>query len=238
MRPPRTLARIGGVLYLIIIVVGIFGQLFIRGQLAVPGDATATARNIAESELLWRIGASAELAMLACAVVLAMIFYELFKPVGRRLALLGLLFNLVSIVLEATNKLNLFRAVRYLGDAAYLKAFEPGQLQALAYQAVKADEAGFAISLMFFGFVCLILGQLIRRSGFMPGIIGVLMQLAGACYLVNSFSYLVVPAFAATLLPWILLPVFVAELSLCLWLLVKGVDEAKWQQQARASAAA
>jgi len=41
--PPQMLARIGGVLYLIIIVAGIYVEIFIKGKLIVPGDATATA---------------------------------------------------------------------------------------------------------------------------------------------------------------------------------------------------
>ena len=226
--PPETLARVGGVLYLIIIAVGIFGQAVFRGRLVVPGDAAATAQNILGSELLWRVGISAELVMLACAITLAMILYVLFKPVSQRLAMLVVLFNLSAIVLEIGNKLHLFRAMALVGDAAYLAAFEPAQLQALAYQSINIEQTGFAVSLLFFGFVCLLLGHLIVRSGFMPRLVGVLMQIAGACYLVNCFSYLIAPAFAATLLPWILLPAFVGELTLCLWLLVKGIDVPKW----------
>jgi len=227
--PPQTLARVGGALYLIIILVGIFGQAFLRGQFVVRHDAAATAQNIVESEFLWRTGIAAELAMLACAITLAMIFYVLFKPVSRRLALLAVLFNLSSIVLEIGNKLHLFSAVAYLGDAPYLKALEPAQLQSLAYLAILTEQTGFAVSLLFFGFVCLLLGYLIRHSGFMPKAIGALMQVAGACYLTNSFAYFIAPAFEATLLPWILIPAFVGELSLCLWMLVRGVDGPKWQ---------
>ena len=229
MRSPQSLARLGGVLYLIIIAVGIFGQAFMRGQLVVRGDAAATAQNIIESELLWRAGIATELAMLACAMTLAMIFYVLFKPVSRRLALLAVLFNLASIVLEIANKLHLFRALAFLGDAPHLKALEPAQLQSLVYLEILSEQTGFAVSLLFFGFVCLLLGHLIRHSGFMPKIIGTLMLVAGACYLTNSFAYFIAPAFEATLLPWILIPVFIGELSLCLWLLVKGVDGPKWQ---------
>ena len=119
-----------------------------------------------------------------------------------------------------------------LGSPDYLKAFEPQQLHALAYVAIKADAYGFGIGLIFFGFACLVLGYLIFRSGYLPKTIGVMMQIAGLCYLTNSFALLLAPTFADRIFPAILVPAFIGELSLCLWLLVKGVNVPKWEKQA------
>jgi hypothetical protein len=58
------------------------------------------------------------------------------------------------------------------------------------------------------------------------------MAIAGICYLINSFSHFLAPAFAATLFPGLFVPIFVAELSLALWLTVKGVNVAKWGERA------
>lgn len=228
---PQVYARIGGVLYLIIIVAGLFGEAFVRDKLIVSGDATATANNIMASQLLWRIGVAGELIMLVCAVALALIFYVLLKPVSRNLALLAAFFNLVSIALEGANKLNLFAALFLLGRADYLKAFEPHQLHALAYLSLKSYGYGFGISLVFFGCVCLVLGYLIFRSGYLPKILGVLMQIAGLSYLTNSFTLFLAPTYAAMMFPGILVPAFIAETSLCLWLIVKGVNVPKWKKQ-------
>ena len=93
-----------------------------------------------------------------------------------------------------------------------------------------------AISLVFFGFACLSLGYLVYKSNYLPRAIGALLVIAGACYLINSFSHFLNPAFAATLMPTIFVPIFVAELSLTLWLIVKGVDAAKWEERASALA--
>jgi len=121
---PQLYARIGGFLYLIIIVLGIFGEAFVRNRLIVSGDAAATAANIRSMEPLWRFHIAAELFLLICAVVLLWIFFLLLRPV--------------------------------------------------------------------------------------------------------SFALILSPSLADRLFPAILLPAFVGETSLCLWLLVKGVNVEKW----------
>jgi hypothetical protein len=229
---PRVYARIGGVLYLIIIVLGLFAEAGVRDKLVVSNDATATARNVMASPLLWRSGVAAELFMLTCAVVLALIFYVLLRPVSKHLALLAAFFNLVSIAIQATYELNLLGGSFPLGDAAYLKVFEPSQLHALAYLTIKSHGYGYGIALIFFGCQCIVLGYLILRSGFLPKTIGLLMQVAGVCYLANSFALILAPALADMLFPAVLIPAFIGEASLCLWLIVKGVDVPRWEARA------
>jgi hypothetical protein len=126
------------------------------------------------------------------------------------------------------SKLNLLLPLFAAGDAGYLKAFAPEQLAALSYLSMRMDSHGFGFGLIFFGCGCLVLGYLIRRSGYLPWILGALIQLAGACYLVNSFALILAPSLASALFPVILLPPLVGETSLALWLLVKGVDVARW----------
>jgi|SRR5271154_4641464 len=231
---PQVYARVGGVLYLLIIVTGLVGEVVVRGRLVVSGDAAATASNIAAAPFLWRIGIAADLLMHVCDVPLMLIFYVLLKPVSKTLALLAVLFNLVQTAALVAYKLTLVVALFLLGDAEYLKAFEPRQLHALTYLSVKADGYGFGMGLIFFGCECLVLGYLIRKSGYLPKILGVLMQIAGVCYLINSFALLLAPKVANVLFPAILLPAFVGELSLCLWLLVKGVNVPRWEEKSRA----
>jgi hypothetical protein len=229
---PQTLARIGGVLYLLIIVTGLFGEMFVRGKLVVSGDATATASNITASQVLWRVGVAGDLIMHVCDIPLMLIFYVLLRPVHKTLALLGVLFNLVQTAALVAFKLNLLVALFLLGSADYLKALEPRQLNALMYLFIKADGYGFGIGLIFFGCACLVFGYLIRKSGYLPRTIGVLMQIAGVCYLTNSFALLLAPTVADAMFPAILIPAFIGELSFCLWLLVKGVNVPKWEERA------
>ena len=228
---PKLCARIGGALYLIIIVIGLFGEAFVRDRLIVSGDAAATAANIMSHESLWRFHIAAELFLLICAVALLLILYALLRPVSRDLALLAVFINLVSIGIEAATTMYLLQALFPLGNAGYLKAFTREQLYAMASLSLKSHGYGFSVSLLFFGCFCLIVGYLIFRSGYLPKTIGVLMQIAGLSYLTNSFALILAPAFANRLFPAILLPAFVGEASLCLWLLVKGVNVPKWQKQ-------
>jgi len=232
---PRALARIGGALYLAIILIGIFGEMFVRGSLVVPGDAAATVERIQASETLWRVGAAGEFTLLVCAVCLTIIFYILLRPVSRDLALLAVSFNLVSIAIEAVGGFQLVAALFPLGNSEYLKVLGRDHLAALAYLSIRSHGYLFGVALLFFGFVCIVLGHLIRKSGYFPAWIGVLMQLAGLAYLVNSYALVLAPRLASQLNPWILLPSLVGEASLCLWLLFRGPDPAKWEARIAAS---
>ena len=194
-------------------------------------DAAATANNIITSPLLWRSGVAADLLMHMCDVPLMLIFYLLLKPVNKNLALMALLFNLIQTAVLVANKLSLVSALFPLGGDDYLKSFNPQQLYSLTYFAIKSHSYGFGIGLIFFGCTCIILGYLIFKSGYLPKVIGVLMQIAGICYLINSFSLIIVPSFADKLFPFILLPPFIAELSLCLWLIFKGVKMDTWEKK-------
>ncbi len=227
---PMKYARIGGVIYLVIIMAGIFGEVFVRNALVVSGDAVATANNIMASPLLWRMGIGVDLIMQLCDIPLIMIFYVLLKPVNKNLALLNLLFNLIQTAVLVVNKLNLLIPLFLLGDADYLKAIDPLQLQSLSYMFIKLHGYGFGVGLLFFGFVCLVEGHLIFRSGFFPKALGLLLQVAGVCYLTNSFAMIIAPKLANVLFPYVLMPPLVAELSLALWMVVKGVDVSRWKQ--------
>lgn len=229
---PQIYARIGGMLYLYIIVAGGFAEGFVRSRLIVPGDAIATANNIMAHESLWRIAFAGELILYVCAVSLVLVLYVLLSPVNRNIALLAAFLNLVSIAVEAVNALLHYTPLALLSGDSYLKPFETSQLQAFAFLALELHEYGFGISLTLFGFVLLILGYLIFKSEYFPKALGVLVLIASASYLTNSFALFLFPALEAAIFPTILLPALVGELSLCLWLLVRGVDLQRWEANA------
>jgi hypothetical protein len=228
---PQTYARIGGILYLFIIVAALFGEFFVRGNLIVPRDAAATANKILASERLFRVGLAGEMLTCVCDVALAMILYVLLKPVGKNLALLAAFFRLTFVSIYGVAKLFEIAALVVLDPADYLRAFEPQQLHALAYISLRVHGYGYGVSLLFFGFCCVLFGYLIHKSGYLPRILGDLLVIGGVGYIVFSLAQMLAPAFTARLLfPWIMLPAFPAELGLCLWLLVKGVDVPKWER--------
>ena len=216
MRPVRY-ARIGGALYLVIIVAGIVGPL-LTSQLIVPDDVDATTRNIAASAELWRLGIAVAVVAHLCDVPVMLILFVLLSPVNKNVALLALLFNIVATVTLVVIQLTLVAA-------QLLAADQP----ALTDVAIQAYSYGEALGLVFFGFTLLSVGYLIRHSGYLPWILGLLAQIAGVSYAVNSFLLLVVPELANIAF---LIPIFIAELSLALWLIVKGVDASKWERAA------
>ncbi|MFT3703156.1 MAG: DUF4386 domain-containing protein [Agriterribacter sp.] len=228
-RSPQVYARIGGLAYLIIIVAGAFGEMFVRNKMIVSGDPAATAHNISASPLLWRIGITGDIIMHVCDLIVAIVYYILLKRVNKNLAILSVLFGLIQTAVLVANKLNLLMPTFLLGNDDYLKAFTANQLEVLSYIAVKAHGYGFGIGLIFFGFECLIDGYLIFKSQFLPRILGVLIFIAGVCYLINSFALILAPSFANAIFPIVLAPTFIGELSMCLWLLIKGVNMTRWK---------
>ena len=218
-------------LYLAIIVLGAFAEGFVMNRLVVSGDAAATAHNIMAAPVLWRLSVAGDLIVPVFSVALTWVFYLLLKPVNKQLVLLSVFFNLVSLSVEAVSKLFLLAVMPMLGNASYLNEFEPRQLQVLADLALASHGIAFNIALIFFGCACLVDGYLIFRSGYLPKLIGLLMQLAGLSYLIACFAALFAPALADLITPAIFLAPLIGESSFCLWLLVKGVNIAKWKER-------
>jgi hypothetical protein len=224
-------ARIGGILYLVIILAGMFSVIFVRDKLIVSADAAATAQNIIAHELMWRMGIAADLLMHVCDIPVMLVVFILLRPVNKNIALLALLFNMIQTAVLAANKLNLIAALSPLGSAEYLKTLQPNQLYAQAYLSIKLHDIGFGVGLIFFGCTCLVNGYLIYRSGYLPKVIGIMLQIAGLCYLTNRFSLILAPAFANLLFPATMIPCFIAELAFCFWLIIKGVNVPEWEKQ-------
>ena len=221
-------------LYLIVIVAGIFAEILVRGRLVVSGNAAATAHNILAHEQLFRWGFAAELFAGLCVMPLMMLLYELFKVVNRRIALLAVFFSLVGGAIESAALLGHFAPLILLKRGHDL-GVSPELLQALTYMSLELQGIGFAVALAFFGGTMLARGYLIVRSTFFPRIIGVLLGIEGVCYLANSFSDFVAPGIAPTVFAVVMVS-GLAEVILCLWLLVMGVNDQRWKEQASAAA--
>ncbi len=226
---PRTWARVGGILYLILIGLGIFQEFFVRGRIAT-GDAAATFANLKQMELLWRLGIAAELVMIVVTIVLAVILYVLTKPVHKELALLAMVFGLVATAVEAAYSMQLVEALFPLGSNAYLAAFTPAQLQAMMALAMKAHVIGFGIGLLLFGPFFFVTGYLAFVSGYFPKTLGVLYQLAGAGYMLNGFVLVLAPRLSGPMFMVMGVPAFIGEMSFAVWLLTKGVRIERWRE--------
>jgi|SRR5579862_4484310 len=218
-RSPQVLARIAGILYLFIIFAGGYVEIFIRGKIIVSGNAAATAHNIVSYEQLWRYGFTAEAVMWIFSVVTMTAFYVLLKPVNPTIALMALIFNIVDTVVETLN-------ATLCNFAALFLAGSNAQFGAMA---LRLHEYGFGAGLLFFAFWLILTGYLIVRSGYFPAWLGVLAAIGGTCYAINSLALFAAPDIADAMFPYILLPSLVAELSLAIWLTIKGVNLDQWR---------
>ena len=225
----RSYARLGGLLYVFIIILGILGEFFFRGKLLVEGNETATATNIQASPLLWRMGIVAEYVMIIFAIILAMIYFSLLRPVHQKLNLLATFFRLVSVVVQVIAILNLIDVLFYLDGSKLLQTFTAEQRYAVTGVLIKSHSYGYGVSLLFLGCCFLVHGYLIYLSEFLPKLLGILIQVAGLCYIANGFILIIAPTAAKAVFQLMFLPVFVAETSLGLWLLVKGINVEKWK---------
>jgi hypothetical protein len=200
--------------------------LVVSGKLVVPGDAATTANNLLANEGLFLSGTALLLISTAFYIGATLFVYEVLKPVNRSLSLLAAFFSLVGCAVGAVSCLFDFAPFVLLKGASYLSVFTLAQLQALALMFLKVRGEANNIGLVFFGLHCLGVGYLIFRSTFMPRIIGVLMMLAGIGWLT-----FLSPPLANSLAPFNMMPGGIGELSLTLWLLVKGVNVQRWNEQ-------
>jgi hypothetical protein len=207
-------ARLAGLLYLIVAVCGGFSELYVRAGVKVAGDAAATADNIAASATLFRIAALTDLVNLVCFLVLGLVLYGLLKPAGAGAALAMLAFNAVSVAVLTANMVNHLAALQ----AA------TGQDDALATLFLDLHATGYLVAGTFFGLWLLPLGYLLVRSGYAPRPLGVLVMVGAFGYVADLAARVLVPTVGDTLGPVLVLPSALAELSLAVWLLVKGLN--------------
>ncbi len=223
---PQRTARVAAIVFLIIFFQGMSAELFIRPDILVPEDAAATVNNIVASESLFRLSLVSDLIRQMFMLLLVLVLYKLFKPVNRSIALLMVIFALISIPITMLNELNHFAALLLSTGADYQTAFGAGQLNALVMFFLELRQYGTYIPGVF-SLWLLLLGYLVFKSGFLPRILGILLMIGGACYPIQAVLFFLYPSFDAMLLG---LFAFVGEFIFYLWLLIKGVNVEQWEK--------
>lgn len=223
---PRAKARVAGGLYALEGTTAVFGQVYFLSKFLVPGNAAATASAIQANETLFRLCCAAALLAVAFHLAYTVLFYDLFRPVNRTIALLAAVFGVVAGTLQASAVLFQLAALLVVGGGA-LTGFTGQQAQGLALLFLNLNAQAFNVYLIFFGFWLIPTGYLIARSTFMPRIIGVFLMLDG----VGWATYLY-PPLATSIYPVIAIVAAFGEIPLLLWLLVFGVNAQRWNEQA------
>ena len=231
----RAQARLAGFLYLIVVLTSVYALITTSG-LIVRNDAAATAANVVAQEQTFRLAFVANL--LACAAYIAVValLYDVLRPAGKTLAIVAAFFGLAGCAVSGASMINHIGALMFLGDASYLAAFQPEQLQGLSRRWLRLSTLGNSVSLVFFGCYCLCRGMLVFRASFLPRVLGLALLVAGLGWLIGNVVSFVAPSLG---LSTYLIPVSgIGELLFTLWLLAMGVNAAKWEAQAAEGPAA
>jgi len=222
MNSIKKTARLAGLLYLIWVITGLYGIFFLPSQTIVKGDTAATANKILANEFLFRTGIINDIISTTIWVFIALVIYRLFKQVNERQA--KLLVALVIVQIPAVffmEALNITSLMILKGEV--LKTFEISQRQDLAMLFFKINDYGSIVLETFWGLWLLPFGQLVYKSMFIPRILGVLLILNGIAYIIPSFTSLLFPYYQ-TIVSQFALPFWIlGEISIMLWLLIKGV---------------
>ena len=228
---PSTRGRILAALYLFVVAAGIVGQAVIADRLIIADDAGRTAANIVAGASLYRFAFTVFMLEMVAQVAVSLMFYDLLRPVGRSLARTALAIGLIGCGIKAMARLFYYAPLLLLGGAPYLSAIPTLQLEALSLLFLRINAQGAAIALVFFGFASLLNGWLVFRSGFLPRFLGVLSMAGGIGWLTWLWPPLGGQAFMAVA-PFAL----VGVLATAGWLLIRGVDDARWKERAALAA--
>ncbi len=216
MASERRLARIAGLLYLAVAVLGGFAELYVRDRIVELGDPAATAGNIRASATLFRAGFVADLAQATIFLFTAMALYLLLRGVNELVARAMVVIVAVSVAIMCLNLLNQFTALQLATGETAGSAAQAGLF-------AEMHHAGYLIAQVFFGLWLLPLGYLVVRSGWFPKAIGVLLIAGCFGYLIDTFARFLAPSVADGIGAVVLVPAAIGELSFVAWLLVKGV---------------
>jgi hypothetical protein len=208
----QTLARIAGLLYLILAVTGGWAQLVVRPRLHVPGDAAATASNIAESATLFRAAFVADIVTNVCFVLVALLLYAVFRTVSPEFALAVVVLNAVAAAIMSVNNLNHL--------AALLAATGATANDQLVLLFMELHAQGYLVAQIFNGLWLLPLGYLVFTSLHRP--LGALLMVGALGYPASSLLTWTVPSAPETVDLVLSVLTAAAELWLVAWLLIKG----------------
>ncbi len=226
LEKPIINARIAGVLYLLMMPLGIFGILYVPSQLIDLENLTQTASSILANQTLFRLSILSALIVQLLQIFVVLALYRLLKPVNKNQALLMVLFILVAVPIAMLNELNHLAVLQLLNGVEYAAVFSSDQIHAGMAFFFELHKTGIFIAQLFWGLWLLPMGYLVYKSNYIPKFIGVLLMIGCFGYLFDSFTFFLFPEFGITLSDF----TFVGELLLPLWLIIKGINVAEYKK--------
>src|SRR6266542_6442941 len=223
----RTAAKVAGVAGLLAFALVAFGNYVLLGPLVIPRNAADTARNVLAHQTQFRAALTCFIVYGIGSVVLLSALYVILAPVNRGLALTGALFRLVFAILWLIAPLNSLAALRLLGDATYLKVFEPDRLQSLARVQLAGSFDDYYVGLPFFGLAATVCAYLWLKSNYIPRGLSIFGVIGSAWCVFCAFVYLIFPDFNKIVNDYLFdSPMALFELALSFWILFKGLNPA------------
>jgi hypothetical protein len=230
MIPNKKTARLAGMFFLMMVVFGLFAEMFFRQKLFVANDAAATAGNILSNVFLYRAGIASDILMSLSYLFTAFFLYRLLASVNKNMAAAMVVFAAAGSIMLLNNIQNEFAPLTILSGNEYLGAFNSSQLQSLAMLSYQSYGHGYVIGQVFFALWVLPLGALICRSGFIPKAFGVLFFTESVLALLAVFVHFLIPSEPIETI--LLVPGIIAEFSFVVWLLIFGINKSKLQAMA------
>ena len=219
-------ARLAGLLYLVVVLTGIFYLMYVPSKLIAWDNAETTFRNISANEIPFRLGIAAGFVCYIAFLLLPLVLYKLFKPVDKPWAVLMVAFAVVSVPIAFINFGNEMQVLTLISKKDFLKTFDTGQLQTQVMMYLNAYRNGNQIISIFSGLWFFPFGYLIFKSGLLPKILGIFLMLGCFGYLIDFFSGFLFPAYNETAISnYIILPASIGEIGTCLWLMIMGAKE-------------
>jgi hypothetical protein len=223
MNSPKRLARIAGLLYLIVGIFGGFAAGYATPKVYVAGDAATTAANVLADSGLVRFSVIADLVQATVFVFLALVLYVLLKDVNKNTARAMLILVSIATTVMCLNEVFQFSALRVVGDGSYVTAFGAAGSNALVMLLMDMHHYGFLIAQIFFGLWLVPLGYLTYKSGMFPKALGVVLIVGGIAYLVDMLAAFLLPDLGKQIHAFLAIPPTIAEVWMLGYLLVKGV---------------
>jgi len=230
MNSMKATAHRAGLVYLVFSIVAVIGE-FMFPTFLVPGDAAATAHNIASAATAYRLSILTGFVTHLFFIVLVVILYKLFKDVDQSLAMLMVLLVCIGVAVALANLVNKFGPLVILSGADYLSVFTQQQLDAMTLGFLRLHGRLSSIPLGFWGLWLFPFGLLTIKSTYFPRILGVLQIIAGVAYVVTSVAAIVFPDQRGAV-NRVMTPLYFGEVPMVFWLLIKGAKMSEAPQPA------
>lgn len=225
-------ARFAGLLYLLLIIGGIFSLVYIPSQIIARESASKTLENIIQYEFLFRIGMVIGIVTFLIHIILPLVLHKLLYKVNKFHANLMVIFSMISVTIFFVNILNKFSVLTLINKAEYLENYSKTELQTKVMFYIDSYNNGLQISQIFWGLWLFPMGYLVYKSSYLPKLIGILLMTGCFGYLTTFFGSFLFSNFNDTIISDIagyLAPL--GELAICLWLLIMGTNKINFRKK-------